>query len=208
MASAKSIVETVGKEMLMPFISDIIAIGLLGKKGGGNKIIENSEQARELILKIAPHLFGLGLTDEALFNSALAKLEDGRQKEINRFLSSLDEPDQARFMLAITILPEEKDRIEILNMYSEMETVEEMTELAKATHFITKGENQIGRLSLKAKAAAIAIAAKMTTIFLPILKDIDIWLRDKAAPAVADWSGSKSRPSKSNLVNLAHLLFR
>jgi len=206
MATAKGIAETIGKEMLMPFISDIIALGFLGKKDSGH-IIKDPEQAKAFAQKIAPHLFGIGLSDEALFNLVLAQLEDGRQREIAKFLASLSEYDQARFMLAITILPEVKDRIEILNMYSEMETTEEMTKLAKATHFISEGEGFLEKLTGKTKIAAIMVLGKMATLIIPVLKELDASF-ENAAKAIADWSGSKTRPSTNPVVRLANALFR
>lgn len=206
MPTARSVIETVGKEMLMPFISDIIALGFLGKKDGG-RIIKDPEQAKALARRIAPHLFGLGLSDEALFNSTLSKLEDGRQKEISRFLDPLSESDRARFILAIAILPEEKDRIEILKMYSEIDTIEEMEKLAKATGFITKGESTFEKLAAKTKVMAILIAGKMVTIFVPVLKDLDETF-ENAADVITGWTGNETQPSTSRVVRFADKIFR
>ncbi len=205
MVSTKNLFQTLGKEMLMPFLSDIIALGFFGQKEG--KIIKDPEMAKAFAKKIAPHIFGLGLTDESLLNIALAKLKDGRQKEIRRFLDSLSESDRARFRLAVTILPREEDRIEILEMYSEMDTIDEMMQLAKATGFITEGESALEKLTAKTQAMAILIARKMITGFVPVLKDLDKNL-ENAAGVITRWAGSKTQPSTSRVVRFANKIFR
>ena len=136
---------------------DLLTLGRVGKREGDAKQVISPEALEAMKKVIVPKIFGAGPTDEGLFAAALAKLADGRQLKISRFLDRLTPYDKKQFRLAIAILPDEGDRIQVLNMYSELSD-EEMEQVAKATGMISGGIGPIAKMTDKAKKVAIGIA--------------------------------------------------
>ena len=122
-------------DLLISLLMDFIVLGILGKKGQGKML--SSDEAQKIAKTIAPHLFGFGLADEALFSAALAKIEDStKRNKLFNFLSGLSDYDRSRFILGVTILSSEQERVAVLLMYSEL-SESEMIEVAKATRMIS-----------------------------------------------------------------------
>lgn len=136
---------------------DVLVFSGLAKKSEAGKAQPDQEKIQKVFCVLAPHVFGIGLNDESSFNAALAKLDDRRQVKISRFMETASDHDRARFILAVTSLPDEKDRIGILNMYSELLSTAEMTSVATATRMITGGDGLMRAISRTAMATALAI---------------------------------------------------
>lgn len=115
----------------------LIFAGLAKKSETGGRITMDPEKYQTFMRQLAPHIGGAGMNDEAIFDVTLSKLEDRRHIKISRFLAQQTPYDQARFRLAIAIIPDEKDRIQVLNMYSELNSPAEITLVAKSTGMIT-----------------------------------------------------------------------
>lgn len=131
------------------------------------------DRAEELAKKIAPHWFGLGPEDEAMFNSALSKLNDRGGYRISKFLEGASKHDRARFIFIVTVLPDEKDRLQVLRMYMELTDEDEMKKLALHTRMISGGPGPIGEAGEKIKSAAQKIGKIYADAFWPWIKEGD-----------------------------------
>ena len=147
---------------------DLMTYGHI-KRGGETKQVVSPEQLETIKKTIVPKIFGAGAADEALFAAALAKLADRRQLEIGRFIDRLSAYDKKQFRLAIAILPDETDRIQVLNMYSELDDAE-MMQVAKATGMISGGPGPLKKMGTKAETAALEIKNFMVGKLWPVIK--------------------------------------
>lgn len=168
MAADKTTFFEIARELIFDLL---IFAGLAKKNETGGKVVIDTEKAQEFLRHLAPHIFGIGLNDEAIMNNTLAKLEDRRQVKISRFLALQTKYDQKRFGLAVAILPDEKDRIQVLNMYSELIDTREMVLVAKSTGMIsgTKGPLSTQGM-LRARAQILVI---YTGILAPIFTAVN-----------------------------------
>lgn len=131
---------------LASLIIDIVTLGKIKGRDGEIKQVVSPEQLEEIKKRLVPKIFGAGPADEALFAAVMAKLADRRQLEISRFLDRLTAYDKKQFRLAIAILPEESDRILVLNMFSELDDYDQMFQLAKAIGMISGGPGPLKKL--------------------------------------------------------------
>ena len=184
MATDKSAFFEIAKELIFDFL---VFFGLM-KRSEAGKVTVDPEKMKEVLGHLAPHIFGIGLNDEALFNAALAKLEDRRHVKIGRFMQTLSDHDRARFILAITILPEEKDRLKILEMYSELVDTNEMSAVAKATRMISGDKGPAEQLPEEAKK----VVASIWKIFKKIFRRIDKRAKKEAKRQKKTWFGKLS----------------
>lgn len=166
---------------LASLVLDIITLGKIKGRDGEVRQVVSPEQLETIKKVLVPKIFGAGPADEALFAAALAKLADRRQMKISRFLDQLTPYDKKQFRLAIAILPEETDRIMVLNMYSELK-YDEMLQVAKAIGMISGGKGPLGTMTTETKAAAMAIGKFMSEKLWPFLKlttnELGIYIED------------------------------
>ena len=123
------------KNASIALLQDLIVFGFLkGKDGKEGKVLK-PEEAGKIIKTLAPHFFGIGPEDEAIFNAALAKLEYGMNVDIARFLKKLSARERARFIMSVAVIPNETDRMNVLKMYGNLQT-NEMILVAKNSRMI------------------------------------------------------------------------
>jgi len=165
-------------------IVSLITSGALKKIGGkeGKEWSIDPEQAEKLVKKMAPHWFGLGSEDEAMFNSTLSKLGDRGGYRISKFLRNRSKHDRARFILTVATLPDETDRLKVLEMYTELVDEDEMKSLALHTRMISGGPGPIGEASKKIKAAAQKIGKNYAKAFWPWMTETDRTVIEKKYP--------------------------
>ena len=153
---------------------DLLIFGFMGKKSGEGKVLK-PEEAKEIAKKIFPHILGLGPEDEAIFTATMAKLEDRRNVKISRWLDKLHWENRRLFRMIITVLPDEKDRINILNMLSGLPE-KEMTAVAKACHLISSGRTTLEIISEEGKKVVTSIQNAYTNFLthaLPWLEAVN-----------------------------------
>jgi hypothetical protein len=117
------------KEAGISMVGDLITFGLLRKREAKP---EKPAGITEAVKTIVPHFMGLGPEDEAIFTATLAKLDYSMNIHIARFLKKLSSHQVARFIESVAVIPNDADRIKVLEMYGKL-PLKEMVLLAKST---------------------------------------------------------------------------